>query len=311
MIIAVLAAIAAGSCFSVGAVLQQSAARGIPEDKALSWRLLWALVHRPVWLLGIGSDFISFGLQALALAFGPLALVQPLIVTGLLFALPIAVRLRHRRLGAREWLGTVSVAGGLAMFLAAASPSAGTDEPSLAKWIGIIVAIGALMLVTAGIGRAVSGTLRPSMYAVAAGASFGLLAALTKTSTALLGQGAVAFFTSWQPYSMAVVAALGAIVQQSAFQAGPLPVSLPVMDAMEPTVATLLGVIAFGEHVSAAPGSLAVEVIGVLLLLSGIVTLDRSPLIHELQEHGDHEVPVDLHGPSDGVAAGASATNEA
>lgn len=307
MLIAVLAAIAAGSSFSVGAVLQQSAARQMPEDVALSWRLIATLVRRPVWLLGIGSDFVSFGLQALALAFGPLALVQPLLVCGLLVALPVAVRMRRRRLGAREWLGTVGVAGGLAMFLAAASPSAGTGLPSTGKWIGIIIAIGALMLVATGIGRAASGTLRPTMYAVAAGASFGLLAALTKTSTTLLGQGAVTFFTSWEPYSMAVVAALGAIVQQSAFQAGPLPVSLPVMDAMEPAVATLLGVIAFGEHVSLGSGSLTLEFVGMLALLGGIVTLDRSPLIHELQD----KKALDARASPVVVTTGANATSEA
>jgi drug/metabolite transporter (DMT)-like permease len=308
VIIAVLAAIAAGSSFSIGAVLQQSAARSVPEDKALSWRLLATLVRRPIWLLGIASDFVSFGLQALALAFGPLALVQPLLVTGLLFALPVAVRLRKRRLGLREWIGTLAVAGGLAMFLAAASPSAGTDQPTTAKWIGIIIAIGALMIVATAIGRATSGTLRPSMYAVAAGASFGLLAALTKTSTSLLSHGAVTFFTSWQPYSMAVVAALGAIVQQSAFQAGPLPVSLPVMDSMEPTVATLLGVVAFGEAISLSVGALVVESIGVVALLGGIVSLDRSHLIHELQDHNSEDADPSV---TRGVAAGATATNEA
>lgn len=307
MIIAILAAIAAGSCFSVGAVLQQSAARVVPQDKALSWRLLVTLMHRPVWLLGITSDFFSFGLQALALAFGPLALVQPLLVCGLLVALPVAVRMRRRRLGAREWLGTIAVAGGLAMFLVAASPSAGTAQPSTAKWIGIIIAIGALMLVATAVGRAVTGTLRPSLYAVAAGASFGLLAALTKTSTSLLGQGAVTFFTSWEPYSMAAVAVLGAIVQQSAFQAGPLPVSLPVMDAMEPAVATLLGVVAFGEQVSLSPVALTFQVVGMLALLSGIVTLDRSPLIHELQDTPQE----DTLDPLTAVTPGAGASAEA
>jgi drug/metabolite transporter (DMT)-like permease len=283
LIIAVVAAVAAGCSFSIGAVLQQSAARRAPDDVALSWRLLATLAHRKMWLAGIASDAVSFGLQALALAFGPLALVQPLLVCGLLFALPVAVRRRHRRLGVREWAGTVAVAGGLAAFLAAASPSQGTSQPTPVRWIALIAVLGAVMLAAALVGRSAHGTLRPSLYALAAGTGFGLLAALTKTSTALLGEGAVAFFTAWQPYGMAVVAAVSAIVQQSAFQAGPLPVSLPVMDATEPAVATLLGVVAFGERVSLGPGSVTVEVLGVLLLLAGIVTLDRSPVIHALQ----------------------------
>jgi multidrug transporter EmrE-like cation transporter len=99
----------------------------------------------------------------------------------------------------------------------------------------------------------------------------------------LLSQGASTFFTAWQPYAMAVVAILGAIVQQSAFQAGPLPASVPVMDATEPAVAVCIGVFAFSEHVGTSVGSLALEALGVVLLLVGIVTLDRSPVVLELQ----------------------------
>jgi len=304
VLIAVLAALAAGCMFSIGAVLQQSAARKAPEDVALSWRLLANLVHRPLWVAGICSDAVSFGFQALALAFGPLALVQPLLVCGLLFALPLAVRLRKRRLGRREWLGTAGVAGGLAMFLIAASPSEGTAQPTTIRWIAMISAIAAVMAVSTAVGKAMSGAWRPSLYAVAAGCAFGLIAALTKTSVSLLEQGFGIFFTSWEPYAMAVVAIIGAIVQQSAFQAGPLPVSLPVMDAVEPTVATLLGVIGFGETVSTEPVALFFQFLGVAALLAGIVTLDRSPVIHALQRKEADE-------PDFSVVAGIGVTGEA
>ena len=283
MVIAVIAAIAAGCMFAVGSVLQQSAARETPAEESLSWRLLVDLAHRPRWLLGIGSDVVSFALQALALAFGPLALVQPLAVTGLLFAVPLAVRRRGRRLHSREWLGTIAVAGGLAAFLTAASPSEGLPQTTPWRWFLILVAVAGVMALGIGLGRLSGGTLRPTMYGVAAATAFGLLAALTKASTHLLSEGAAPFFTAWQPYGMAVVAILGAIVQQSAFQAGPLPASLPVMDAVEPTVAVFIGVFAFNEHVGTSPLALAVQAVGVAALLAGIVVLDRSPLIAELQ----------------------------
>ena len=108
---------------------------------------------------------------------------------------------------------------------------------------------------------------------------FGLLAALTKASVGLLSDGAGAFFTGWQPYAMAVVAVAGAVVQQSAFQAGPLAASVPVMDAVEPTVAVLIGVAAFGEEIARGPAAVAVESLAVLLVLAGIAALDTSPLI--------------------------------
>lgn len=282
--VAVPVALAAGASFAVGSVLQQSAAREAPSDEALSWRLLADLVRRPRWLAGIASDAVSFALQALALAFGPLSLVQPLAVTGVLFAIPLAVRLRHKRLGLREWLGTVAVAVGLAAFLAAASPGAGHRQPNGLRWALAVAAVAAVAGLAIAAGRVVRGPARPSMFAVAAGTAFGLLAALTKECTHLLGEGAGTFFTSWQPYAMAVVAVLGAIVQQSAFQAGPLPASLPVMDAVEPTVAVCIGVFVFGESFDLSAPALALQAAGIVTLLAGIVTLDRSPIVVELQQ---------------------------
>lgn len=279
MVIAVIAALAAGCSFAVGSVLQQSAAREAPREESLSWRLLVDLAHRKRWLVGIGSDAFSFGLQALALAFGPIALVQPLVVTGIVFAIPLAVRWRGKRLGRREWAGTVAVAGGLAAFLAAAAPTAGHPGAPVGRWVVVLVAVGGLMAFGVLAGRWRRGPVRASLYALAAGAAFGLLAALTKASVWLLGQGAVAFFTGWQPYAMAAVAVLGAIVQQSAFQAAPLPASVPVMDAMEPTVAVCIGVFAFSERVGTSALALGCEAAGILALLVGIVTLDRSPVV--------------------------------
>lgn len=280
--VSVVAALAAGCTFAIGSVLQQSAAREAPASVSMSWRLLVDLAHRRRWLLGIASDVGSFSLQALALAFGPLALVQPLLVTGILFAIPLAVRWRGRRLGLREWAGTIAVGAGLAAFLAAASPTDGVPQTSWDKWLLILIAVGGLMSVGIVIGGALSGALRASAYGLSAGAAFGLLAALTKASTHLLSQGAGVFFTSWQPYGMAGVAVAGAIVQQSAFQAGPLPASVPMMDAVEPTVAVLIGVFAFSEHVATSTGALAFEALGILLVLAGIVSLDRSPLVLEI-----------------------------
>jgi glucose uptake protein GlcU len=90
---------------------------------------------------------------------------------------------------------------------------------------------------------------------------------------------------------MAGVAVAGAIVQQSAFQAGPLPASVPVKDAVEPSVAVLIGVFAFNEHVSTTPVALLFEALGVALLVVGIVSLDRSAVVLELQSSKSAPAP--------------------
>jgi drug/metabolite transporter (DMT)-like permease len=307
-VVSVLAALAAGCSFALGAVLQQSAAREVSPSKSLSWRLLVDLAHRRRWLAGIASDVVSFSLQAVALAFGPIALVQPLLVTGLLFAVPMAVRWRGRRLRARDWLATVAVAVGLAAFLTASSPSEGVAETSWARWLLILVSVSGLMALGVAVGRMVRGPARATAYGLAAGTAFGLLAALTKASTHLLGQGAVEFFTSWEPYSMLVVAVVGAIVQQSAFQAGPLPASVPVMDAVEPTVAVLIGVFAFAEQLETGGLALAAQAAGIVLLLTGIVVLDRSPVVLELQGREPGSATLGLSSPA---VLGAAVTDEA
>ncbi len=141
MVIAVLAALGAAGTFATASVLQQRAAREAPEGESLSPKLIWDLLHRPAWVAGVGASLAAFGLQALALSFGTLTLVQPLIVMEIIFGLPVAIRLRHRSMGAREWIGAVAVVGGVALFLLVASPRGGQPDPSAVTWIIVVAAV--------------------------------------------------------------------------------------------------------------------------------------------------------------------------
>ena len=110
----VIWAASAALSFALAAVFQQEAAQTTEEDTALSLRLLQALLRRRKWLLGIGLLPAGYGLQAMALANGPVALVQPIVTTELAIAIPIGMWRRHARAGRREWLGIaagVAVAG--------------------------------------------------------------------------------------------------------------------------------------------------------------------------------------------------------
>ena len=100
-VIAVVAALLAAFCFAVAALVQQTVARATAADEAMHPRLLLDLARRRRWLAGIGLDAMSFLILAVALAFGPLALVQPLASVDVLFALPLIARLR--RGAARPW----------------------------------------------------------------------------------------------------------------------------------------------------------------------------------------------------------------
>ncbi|RCW43232.1 hypothetical protein DFQ14_107121 [Halopolyspora algeriensis] len=284
LIISIIAALAAGACFAAGGVLQQREASTAPEGESLSPRLLLDLARDKVWLGGIAATAGSFLFKAIALAFGPLTLVQPLIVSELLFAVPVSVRRHRLRLGPREWSGIVAVGGGLILGIIAASPSRGDVLPPLSSWAAMLGAIVVLMAVSLLIGRRLSGPARASTFALAAVALLATQSALLAATVALFKQGIVTAFTAWQPYAMAVTSIVGLMLVQSAYQAGPLAASMPVMDTANPVISIAIGVLVFGESINTGVWHLAGAAGGLALLLTGIIVVDTSPLVHRVQQ---------------------------
>ena len=283
MVIAVLAALASGGGFAAGGVLQQRAASTHPENEALSFRLLVELAREPLWLLGIGFALVSYVLEALALSFGPLVLVQPLIVSELAFALPISVRWRGMQMGAREWLGATAIAVGLAVGVASAAPRAGRAGAPVVEWIVALGVAGSLTALVVASGRRKSGSARSSLYAVAAGIVIGTQASLLKATIAPFEHGVSHALESWELWATLVTAVLGLLLVQSAYEAGPLATSMPALDAIEPAVAIVFGIVLF--HEAARTGLALVGAgAGIAALLLGVVLLDTSPVIKCLQK---------------------------
>jgi drug/metabolite transporter (DMT)-like permease len=278
-VIAVAAALAAAASFALAAVWQQRAAATAPAHLALSPRLVLALARRPLWLAGMGAGLASFGLQAVALAYGPLTLVQPLIVTELVFAVPLGLRTGQLRLGMREYGATLAVVAGIVLFLLTARPHQGNPDAPDEVWL----VIGSLVIIATGFAvagaRLPMGPLRATFLAAAAGTLFGLQSALLRTITVRLGHDLVHTLSSWHPYALAVVGTAGVLCAQSAFQAGQVAFSLPIIDTLEPLVAILIGAVAFGERLANTPAAIAVEIASGLAIIAGVFTLDRSLLL--------------------------------
>jgi drug/metabolite transporter (DMT)-like permease len=281
--IAVLAALAAAASFGVAAALQHRQARLTPQVGGV--RLLARLAARPLWLAGIALAAAAYGLQALALAFGPLALVAPIVATDLLFALPVAARW-SRPLCAREWLGCVLAAGGVAAFLAAAPPSSGRSDAPTRDWLLAFAVVGLVCALALAMGRlatgpvraavTATGPVRAAVTATAAGAVFGLTAAVTLSLTRLLrAAGPGAALAHWQPWALLVLGTAGLLLSASAFQAGDLAASLPVMDTVEPVSGVLLGTLLFGERLAASPAGITVQLAGAAAAIAGITLLGR------------------------------------
>jgi drug/metabolite transporter (DMT)-like permease len=294
-IISAVAAVMAGLFLAACGVLQQRAASKRSSSERLSLRLVRALVTDRTWLAGIASAGASYGFQAVALAFGPLVLVQPLVVSELLFAVPVSVRIRGLRLRPRDWGAVGAVVVGLAVGIVAADPQQGRPLQPISSWAPALAAVAVLVGVCLLVTRFVDGPPMASAFAVAGACTMGLQSALYAATIALIKKEQLALFATWEPYALIVASLIGAFLIQNAFQSGPLAASTPVIDATLPLIAIGLGVGLFGEHIRTSFLGLAGASVGLVLVLAGIVGLDTSPVVRREQTLQEEEQEEKAH----------------
>jgi drug/metabolite transporter (DMT)-like permease len=274
-----LLALAAACFLGIGFVAQQHVAYREPLDEMLHMRLLARLIRQPVWLLGIAAMICGQVLGAVALDESDLGRVEPLLATNLIFALVIAHMVYKEPLSREVWGGGLLVTGGAVIFLTFGQPHGGsTTDPASARWLAAAaVVVIAILLVAGALPRSLR--TKAMMFAAAAGILFGVQDALTRSSLMLLGQGIAAGLRSWQPYALVGIAVLALLLAQSAFDAAPIGISLPAMTAVEPIVGIVLGIFVFAERLRLSQGAVAAEVIGLLMIVTGIGVLGRSSFL--------------------------------
>ncbi len=249
--LAVLFAFLAALFLAIGIVVRQRATMDVPEDKGVSPLMVLTLIRRPLWWGGTAAAIAGFAFQALALAYGSLLLVQPILVSALLFALPLSARLAHRRVTRGEWLWALVLTASLAVFVVLAKTSAGDYEASVP--LTAIVAVVCTGAVAACVIVAIRnpGWRRAVLLAVAVGVLFGVVAMLTKLVMHMLTHDGVrAVLITPAPYLLIVIGVIAVLLQQSAFHAGSLQTSVPTMLVLEPVVAVILGAVVLGEHMT-------------------------------------------------------------
>src|SRR3954454_345657 len=134
----VVAAIGSALLYAVAAVTQQRAASAQPMERSLRLSLLIHLLARPLWLLGLLCDVGGFLLQFWALDHGSLVLVQPLLVSGLLFAVPLGALISNAKMRRQDWIGAILTVSGLAIFLLVAQPDEGRSDASPLAWVILV-----------------------------------------------------------------------------------------------------------------------------------------------------------------------------
>ncbi len=271
-VLSIVLALIAAFLFACASVAQQSAASAVPENQSL----ITTLIRSPRWWAGLCGDIGGYGFQVAALWVGSVLIVQPLIVSMLLFALPLSAKFAGYRMTRSTWVWAVALAAALAVFIVVGDPTEGNFDAPFSEWMiplaiasGVVSAATLIGLLSTDPGR------RALLLGAAGGVLFGMAVALTKYVTDLLGTDLAEAFTAWQTYALVGCGVLGFYLQQRAFQSGPLSASLPAITIGEPFGAAFLGITVLDERVRDDAFSLAVIAICVAVMVVATVALSR------------------------------------
>ena len=266
-------ALAAALLFSLGTVLQQQVAATASEEEARGAGFLLRLARQPRWLGGIVADGLGFVAQAAALGLGRIVVVQPLLATSVVFALPLGARFEHKPVSRPEILGALAVTAGLGAFLVLADPGGGVNNASATAWV-VSFAVAAVLcsaLTLSARGRAP--VHRAALLGTAAGILFALSAALTKATVEQLDDGVLAVFEHWQLYALVVVGYVSMTLSQASLQAGALAPAVATQMALDPVASLFLGTLAFEETIHEDTGTLLAALVAFAVMIGGIAFL--------------------------------------
>jgi drug/metabolite transporter (DMT)-like permease len=273
--VAALLALGAAFFIAVGDVIHQRTAHEVTDEQVSHVELFMRLLRDRQWWLGSVVSAVGFALQAAALGFGSVLLVQALLVTSLLFALPISARLSHRRVNRWQWTSAALLAAAVAVIVTVGNPTAGHSRASLETWTAVIVVLGpALVLCVVG-ARIWSGPVSAVLLAAVSGALWGLFAVLTKGVVDRLDDGLWALLRTPELYVWALVAIAGTSWQQSSFRAGALTAALPTMTVVEPRVGSVLGVVVLGETLRPGDAGWLTLIVAVAVMVVATLALAR------------------------------------
>lgn len=245
--IAALLALGAAFFIAIGDVIHQHSAHEVTDEPVSHLELFTRLLRDRRWWLGSLVAAVGFALQAAALGLGSVLLVQALLVTSLLFALPINARACRRRVTRWEWMWAALLAAAVAVIVTVGNPTEGHSRASLEIWTAVVLVLGpALVLCVIGAGM-VKGPASAVLLGFVSGALWGVFAVLTKGVVDRIDHGLWALIRAPELYVWALVAIAGTAYQQASFRAGSLTASLPTMTVAEPVVGSVLGVIVLGE----------------------------------------------------------------
>lgn len=274
--IAALLAIGAAFMIGIGDVLEQRSAQQVTDKPVGTLALFRRLLRDRRWWTGSLVAAAGFGLQAAALGFGSVVLVQALSVTSLLFALLISARAGHRKITRWQGIWAMLLVAAVAVVVTVGNPQAGSPRGSVETWTVVGLIMGpALILCVIG-ARVSSASVGALLLGLMSGSLWGMFSVLTKAVVDQLDRGIPALLRLPELYVWAVLAIAATAWEQSAFRAGPLTASLPAVTVAEPVVGSVLGVAVLGETLRTNSIGLVALGLSVAVMAAATIALAHS-----------------------------------
>jgi drug/metabolite transporter (DMT)-like permease len=232
------------------------------------------LVLVPVWLLGTVIMLLGYGTQGAALDRGKLVVVQPLLVTTIVWALPFGYWLTSQHVTRRQVIGAAVVVLGLAMFVLVGDPDAGVDS---ADTQGLVIAMLAISAIVAGLclwlHTKSSPALRAAVFGVCAGLFFGLSASFSKPVINDLHVSIGEAAGDWRTWALLGFGFIAFVIQQLSLATGQLAPAMAAVSVSNPAVSVILGILLFEERLTRPPWHVLVALAALLAALGGAVLI--------------------------------------
>jgi drug/metabolite transporter (DMT)-like permease len=283
--VTVLFALAAAFCNALNLVTQHIASISDPGHST-GWRFVRYLLSNPLWLFGWVALAGAFVFQAFALHNGQMSVVQPLLVTELVFALVLRRLWIHQQIRRVTWGAAALVCGALALFIAMSEPTGGSAVPTSSAWAGAVAAIAGGTTLLALLSLKGSPVRRAALLGAATSMLCALVAAFIKATTDTLTQyGVGGMFLHWPVYALALTGLAAEYLNQAALHVGPLSVSQPLIVVVDPIVSIGLSLWIFNETFTddavrlgfAAAAFAAMCVAVTILARTAPATMERGP----------------------------------
>ncbi len=238
--LSVLLSLISAVAYAGGAIVQERVAVSSPGQQ-------FAPMRRPGWWAAVALNGLGGLLHVVALAFGPLSLVQPLGALTIVFALPMAALFVGRKAGSTAWRGAIMATVGLAGLLSLVGSSE-SQSLAIAERVGVALVTGGMVVALMIAGRAAHRhpAVRSMLLATGSGIAFGMSSVFTKV-VAVDWNGGVSMADVPALATIGVFATAGMLLSQAAYRGAGLAAPLATLTVVNPVVAAAVGITMFGE----------------------------------------------------------------